>query len=52
MQPAGEEHATPLDQVDIEGRKFICPEETCRQEFKKENHLKVHYALKHFEMPK
>lgn len=30
---------------------FVCPAEACGQEFKKEQHLKVHYALKHFEMP-
>ena len=52
MQPKGEESAVPPAPAAgaIEG--FTCPEPTCRQVFKQERHLKVHFALKHFEMPK
>ena len=53
MQPKGEEAAVPPVAPPVGAvSTFVCPNETCRQEFKQERHLKVHYALKHFEMPK
>ena len=58
MQPSGDEYAVPpvssdkeLSQEQKDQVQNICPEPTCRQVFKKEQHLKVHYALKHFQMP-
>lgn len=53
LKPEGKEVATPPASVKpVAGeKKFICPDETCRKEFKAENHLRVHYGLKHAVMP-
>jgi len=53
MQPHGEEIAIP-EATAVGGATnytFICPEKTCAKTFKQQSHLKIHYGLKHMEMP-
>lgn len=54
-QPHGEEIAKPpVSDKAPEGAvnpSFVCPDNTCRKEFKSEYNLKLHYGLKHTVMP-
>lgn len=55
MQPKGEEAAqAPNVAAPSENgndRPFVCPGEGCHETFKKEQNLRVHYGLKHVELP-
>ena len=58
MQPKGEEVAKPPQAPNATApsengndRPFVCPGEGCGETFKQEQNLRVHYGLKHVELP-
>lgn len=50
-QPHGEDIATPPVEAPDALRPFVCKTEGCGVAFKQENHLRVHFGLKHAVLP-